>query len=98
MANQWSVREPVSRYNPYESYYRKEFMANATLTSKGQTTIPKEIRDSLGLKAQDRLNFTLMPNGTVIMRVKNKSILDLADIIKYKGPKISIEAMRSLRG
>ena len=73
-------------------------MANATLTSKGQTTIPKEIRDSLGLKAQDRLNFTLMPNGTVIMRVKNKSILDLADVIKYKGPKISIEAMRSLRG
>lgn len=73
-------------------------MANATLTSKGQTTIPKEIRDSLGLKAQDRLNFTLMPNGTVIMRVKNKSILDLADIIKYKGPKISIEAMRALRG
>ncbi len=73
-------------------------MANATLTSKGQTTIPKEIRDSLGLKAQDRLNFTLMPNGSVIMRVKNKSILDLADIIKYKGPKISIEAMRSLRG
>ena len=73
-------------------------MANATLTSKGQTTIPKEIRDSLGLKAQDRLNFTLMPNGTVIMRAKNKSILDLADIIKYKGPKISIEAMRSLRG
>ena len=73
-------------------------MSNATLTSKGQTTIPKEIRDSLGLKAQDRLNFTLMPNGTVIMRVKNKSILDLADIIKYKGPKISIEAMRALRG
>ena len=73
-------------------------MANATLTSKGQTTIPKEIRDSLGLKAQDRLNFTLMPNGTVIMRAKNKSILDLADIIKYKGPKISIEAMRALRG
>ena len=73
-------------------------MANATLTSKGQTTIPKEIRDSLGLKAQDRLNFTLMPNGTVIMRVKNKSILDLADIIKYKGPKISIEAMKALRG
>ena len=69
-------------------------MANATLTSKGQTTIPKEIRDSLGLKAQDRLNFTLMPNGTVIMRVKNKSILDLADIIKYKGPKIPIEKMR----
>lgn len=69
-------------------------MSNATLTSKGQTTIPKEIRDSLGLKAKDQLNFTQMPNGTVIMRVKNKSILDLADIIKYKGPKIPTEKMR----
>ncbi len=69
-------------------------MSNATLTSKGQTTIPKEIRDSLGLKPKDQLNFTQMPNGTVIMRVKNKSILDLADIIKYKGRKIPIEKMR----
>lgn len=69
-------------------------MSNATLTSKGQITIPKEIRDSLGLKPKDRLNFTQMPNGTVIMRVKNKSILDLADLIKYEGPKIPIEKMR----
>ena len=69
-------------------------MANATLTSKGQTTIPKEIRDSLGLKAKDQLNFTQMPNGTVIMRVKNKSVLDLADIINYQGPKIPIKKMR----
>ena len=69
-------------------------MSNATLTSKGQTTIPKEIRDSLGLKPKDQLNFTQMPNGTVIMRVKNKSVLDLADIINYQGPKIPIEKMR----
>ena len=69
-------------------------MSNATLTSKGQITIPKEIRDSLGLKPKDRLSFTQMPNGTVIMRVKNKSILDLADLIKYKGPNIPIEKMR----
>lgn len=69
-------------------------MANATLTSKGQTTIPKEIRDSLGLKAKDQLNFTQMPNGTVIMRVKNRSVLDLAETINYTGPAIPIEKMR----
>ena len=69
-------------------------MSNATLTSKGQTTIPKEIRDSFGLKPKDQLNFTQMPNGTVIMRVKNKSVLDLADIINYQGPKIPIEKVR----
>lgn len=34
---------------------------DATLTSKGRTTIPKEIRDSLGMKPGDQMTFTLMP-------------------------------------
>lgn len=59
----------------------------ATLTSKGQTTIPKEIRESLGMKAGDRMTFTLMPDGTVIMRVKNKSITQLAGMLHKKGRK-----------
>ena len=61
--------------------------AAATLTSKGQTTIPKEIRDSLGMKAGDRMTFTLMPDGTVVMRVKNKSITQLAGLLHKKGRK-----------
>ena len=60
---------------------------DATLTSKGQTTIPKEIRDSLGLKPGDRMTFTLMPDGTVIMRVKSKGVLDLAGLLHKKGRK-----------
>ena len=60
---------------------------DATLTSKGQTTIPKEIRDRLGMKAGDRMTFTLMPNGMVIMRVKNKSITRLAGMLHRKGRK-----------
>ena len=32
-------------------------MADTTLTSKGQTTIPKEIRERLGLEAGDKLSF-----------------------------------------
>jgi antitoxin PrlF len=69
-------------------------MSNATLTSKGQTTIPKEIRDKLGLKAKDRLNFTLLHDGTVIMRVKNKSLAEISSVINYQGPVIPIEKMR----
>jgi AbrB family looped-hinge helix DNA binding protein len=61
--------------------------ADATLTSKGQTTIPKEIRDSLGLKTGDRMTFTLMPDATVIMRVKGKSITALAGALHKKGRK-----------
>ena len=60
---------------------------DATLTSKGQTTIPKEIRDSLGLRAGDRMTFTLMPDSTVVMRVKNKSVMELAGLLRKKGRK-----------
>lgn len=63
-------------------------MANdATLTSKGQTTIPKEIRDSLAMKAGDRMTFTLMPDGTVIMRVKTRNVTELAGVLHKKGRK-----------
>jgi antitoxin PrlF len=61
--------------------------AAATLTSKGQTTIPKEIRDGLGMKPGDRISFTLLPDGTVIMRVKRKSVMELAGVLHKKGRK-----------
>lgn len=60
---------------------------DATLTSKGQTTIPKEIRDRLGMKPGDRMTFTLMPDATVVMRVKTKSVTALAGILQKKGRK-----------
>jgi antitoxin PrlF len=67
---------------------------DATLTSKGQTTIPKEIRASLGMKAGDRMTFTLMPDATVIMRVKRKSISEVAGSLHKKGRKpIPIEQL-----
>lgn len=60
---------------------------DATLTSKGQTTIPKPIRDSLGMKVGDRMTFTLMPDGVVVMRVKNKQVAKLAGLLHRKGRK-----------
>jgi antitoxin PrlF len=70
-------------------------MPIATLTSKGQTTIPREIREKLHLKAGDKLSFTLLPNGTVIMRVKNKNILDLAGVLHDPSrPPVSLQEMQ----
>jgi len=67
---------------------------SATLTSKGQTTIPKRIRDSLGMKTGDRMTFTLMPDGVVLLRVKNKRVADLAGLLHKKGRKpVSIEKL-----
>jgi antitoxin PrlF len=59
----------------------------STLTSKGQTTIPKHIRDSLGMKTGDRMSFTLMPDGVVVMRVKNNRVSELAGLLYRKGRK-----------
>ena len=59
----------------------------ATLTSKGQTTITKEIRDGLNMKTGDRMTFTLLPDGIVIMRVKNKRVADIAGLLSKKGIK-----------
>ena len=62
-------------------------MSEATMTSKGQTTIPKDIRDGLGLKPQDRLHFTLLPDGTVIMRAKKRSVSELYGVLHRPGRK-----------
>jgi antitoxin PrlF len=48
----------------------------ATLTSKGQVTIPKAIRDELGLKPHDKIAFTV-ENGHATLR---KSYLTLEEV------------------
>lgn len=67
-------------------------MAFATVTSKGQTTIPKSIRAAANLKAGDRIHFTVLADGTIIVRVKNRSIRD----ISFKPPgskRVSVSQM-----
>jgi len=53
-------------------------MASATLTSKGQTTIPKEVRIAANLKTGDRMHFSVLADGTIIVRVKNRSIRNIS--------------------
>lgn len=70
-------------------------MSEATITSKGQVTIPADIRRNQGLHAGVRIMFTPMPDGTVLLRAKTRSILDLKGILKPEaGVVVSIEDMR----
>lgn len=71
-------------------------MSEATVTSKGQITIPVDVRNSLALHAGERVVFTTLDDGTVIMRAKNHSLLDLEGMLKDKNPrktKVKIEDM-----
>ena len=70
-------------------------MSDATLTSKGQITIPASIRKALRLSAGERVVFTQLDDGTVIMRAKTRSILDLKGLLQAEGlPKLAVEDMR----
>lgn len=52
----------------------------ATISSKGQLTIPKEVRDELNLATGTQLYVTVR-NGELVARPKNRSIADLAGIL-----------------
>ncbi|MBU2532057.1 MAG: AbrB/MazE/SpoVT family DNA-binding domain-containing protein [Alphaproteobacteria bacterium] len=54
--------------------------AYTTMTSKGQLTIPKEVRDELGLAAGTRFYVTVR-NGDVVAMPKNRKLADLAGIL-----------------
>lgn len=58
-------------------------MPVATLTSKGQVTIPKEIREKLRLKTGDRVLFWVDAEGGVRMRAQNVSLLDRIGFMKH---------------
>jgi len=69
-------------------------MSDTTLTSKGQTTIPKDIRDGLGLKPGDRLTFTLLTDGTVILRAKTRRLMDLGGTLASAGRLTAVPVAR----
>lgn len=69
-------------------------MPVATVTSKGQITIPKEIRDRLKLRKGARVRFTEHADGTVTLRAQARSLLDLTGSVKAPaGRKVTIEEL-----
>ena len=60
-------------------------MATATITSKGQVTIPKEVREALGLETGDRIEFALEPDGSVSMRPARHSARELYGYLARPG-------------
>jgi len=68
--------------------------SESTITSKGQITIPASIRQAMGLEPGVKIGFTQLSNGTTVMRVKSRSALDLAGMLKKPGGrKVAIQDM-----
>jgi AbrB family looped-hinge helix DNA binding protein len=54
-------------------------MATAPLTSKGQLTLPKEIRERLGLKAGDKVE--LVPSGPDRVVMRKRRTVELEELL-----------------
>jgi antitoxin PrlF len=65
----------------------------ATLTSKGQITLPKLIREQLRLHAGDKLDFFLREDGHVEMVPVKSSMRELKAMIRPPVGKVSLEDM-----
>ena len=73
-------------------------MAESTITAKGQTTVPADIRALADAKPGTRLVWSAMPDGTIIVRAKTKSVLGLAGLRKPpKGTHASVDDMNPWR-
>lgn len=69
-------------------------MSTATLTSKGQLTIPKEIRDRLRLEAGHRVEFRIDASGVLTLIPRNKDIRSLKGIVRSRGKRpVSVREM-----
>ena len=68
-------------------------MPTATLTSKGQVTIPKAIREALGLKAGDSIAFELVDDGRVEMRPRTVDLRSLAGMVRPKRTGVTLQDM-----
>ena len=70
-------------------------MATATITSKGQVTIPVDVRKRLGLKPGDRIDFIVDAGGGVRLRAKKVPIEKLVGAFHKRGRKaVSVARMK----
>jgi len=68
-------------------------MPTSILTSKGQTTLPKEVRKALGLKPKDRIVY-IIENDRVILIPVRGTLLDLKGSVKSAEKPMDFEKIR----
>jgi AbrB family looped-hinge helix DNA binding protein len=69
-------------------------MPTSTITSKGQITIPRTVRERLDWKTGDRLDFTVDASGRVIVELATGDVRELRGLLHRPGRKpVSVEEM-----
>ncbi len=69
-------------------------MPTATLTTKGQVTIPKEVREHLGVDTGDRLSFVVQEDGSVVVKPITRHVRELGGLLHRPGQQpVSVNEM-----
>ena len=69
-------------------------MAASTVTSKGQITLPKQIREHLRVVAGDRIDFVVKDNGQVVVRPARSRLKQLRGMLRDRSRKpVSVDQM-----
>jgi antitoxin PrlF len=66
---------------------------SATVTSKGQITVPRQVRERLRLRPGDRLSFRDLGDGTFILEPERVELLSLAGMLRPRRKGVSLEQM-----
>ena len=68
-------------------------MSTATVTSKGQLTLPKDVRTALGVVAGDKVTFVRMEDGNFAVLPATRSVMSLAGFLKQPERPVTLEDM-----
>ena len=68
-------------------------MSTATVTSKGQITIPAEVRNKLGLRPGSRLAFVPTASGSYEIHAQSSSIRDLKGVVAPPPEPVTLDDM-----
>ena len=74
-------------------------MPASTLTSKGQITIPREVRDRLHLKTGSRVDFIVEASGQVVLKPLDRNFRSIRGIVRFRRKRpVSIKEMNEAIG
>jgi antitoxin PrlF len=68
-------------------------VTTATITSKGQITVPAKVRQALSLKAGDRIEFVQVEQGQFLLVAANRSVTELKEMFGKATKTVSIDEM-----
>ena len=71
-------------------------MATSTVTSKGQITIPAQVRSALGLEAGSRVEFVEVEKGQYLMIATTDDVQSLKGMLRKPRATVSIEQMNEV--